>query len=656
MKKLNIMTSCDNNLALYIMPQLASIHVNMPEYDVHFYLFHYRISSEKVNFLANYAKTLGNITFHEVRMENEAEFEKLAKHGGHGGSYPPEAYVYLNCHNQLPQDIDRILYIDAGDVIFHGDISGYYFDDFEGKSFIATHVCISVLDDEGLPRLLSKEDFNNPARLDIIRGAMANGGCVMVNLEKFRTSGENFFSRYTHIIENTPPMQWKNCEDAIYTSDEGLMTLAFFGDIKFFGYESLIKNIEHTFSTWKNERGLLNAYAPYNFFNTNYRDYWYIPVILHYAAGTPKPWKHRYAPECNPNPDDMTRENMRMHDIYWEYAALTPLYETVPNVSGLNPAERDKNIAEINPSLYMAGYYLLRKNYDKASEYLEKGLAAATVGTDSFRMLCRLKARLKLKDTPNIISKQLKNGQTMFGYKGEFIMNVLERTSDFFELHHLEGWYKPYKYRTVFDIGANIGNHTVYFATHSPDAEIFAFEPMSINYLLLEANIEANGFSRERVHLINKALGSEKGFANMQVKQGHEGNNGAAAITDSETGDIEKVEVLVLDELNLPAPDFVKIDVEGYEVYVLRGMIKTLEKSNALVWIEVIPETMSEIAKLMDTLDFEVVDFGYGTYPHIDFLFCKKGKHTLLEYKLIPRIFELNQNFCSACEQLMKAL
>jgi lipopolysaccharide biosynthesis glycosyltransferase len=75
------------------------------------------------------------IDFQEIVMEDTAPFVELAALGG-GWAY--EAYFSLCCHEYLPADVDRILYIDAGDVIIDGDISDYYFGDFEGKSLIAT--------------------------------------------------------------------------------------------------------------------------------------------------------------------------------------------------------------------------------------------------------------------------------------------------------------------------------------------------------------------------------------------------------------------------------------------------------------------------------------------------------------------------------------
>lgn len=155
----------------------------------------------------------------------------------------------------------------------------------------------------------------------------------------------------------------------------------------------------------------------------------------------------------------------------------------------------------------------------------------------------------------------------------------------------------------VYDIGANLGNHSVYFATHSK-ASVFSFEPVSANFKLLEKNIAQNGLTH-RTKLFAFALGEADGSAKMRYAIAD--NMGSAAISDE--GSVE-VCLKRLDDLGLPPPDFVKIDVEGYELHVLRGMERTLRESAPILWVEIQPDQAnnSETYQFLTSLGYFPTD------------------------------------------------
>jgi lipopolysaccharide biosynthesis glycosyltransferase len=132
---INIMTSCDNNLAKWVAPALTGIAENLRGRKVDFYFFHSRVDGENLNFLKSHAKRFSNIEFREVRIEDDAPYAELASRGGAAWAY--EAYYSLECHKYLPESVERILYIDAGDVMILGDIDEYYYGDFRGCSLLA---------------------------------------------------------------------------------------------------------------------------------------------------------------------------------------------------------------------------------------------------------------------------------------------------------------------------------------------------------------------------------------------------------------------------------------------------------------------------------------------------------------------------------------
>lgn len=113
------MTSCDNNLIGYVTIQFYSISKSLETSIIHFYLLHRGIPDECLQPLEALSNRLGNILFHAIEVPEAEKYDAIAKHGG---GWCGEAYFSLCAHQLLPEHVKRILYVDAGDVIFTGDI------------------------------------------------------------------------------------------------------------------------------------------------------------------------------------------------------------------------------------------------------------------------------------------------------------------------------------------------------------------------------------------------------------------------------------------------------------------------------------------------------------------------------------------------------
>jgi FkbM family methyltransferase len=122
---------------------------------------------------------------------------------------------------------------------------------------------------------------------------------------------------------------------------------------------------------------------------------------------------------------------------------------------------------------------------------------------------------------------------------------------------------------TVWDIGANVGLDTVQFANLvGASGLVVAFEPSKVNFLRLTHSCE----SLRNVELQPFGLGEVKG--NVRFQQGADDLGATSRICeDSEVGEV--VEVRVGDDLiaeGLPGPNVIKMDVEGFEGEVLKGL------------------------------------------------------------------------------------
>jgi FkbM family methyltransferase len=116
----------------------------------------------------------------------------------------------------------------------------------------------------------------------------------------------------------------------------------------------------------------------------------------------------------------------------------------------------------------------------------------------------------------------------------------------------------------IIDVGANIGNHAVFFGSVL-NAPVYAFEPHKPNYELLEMNIAANGLEGQ-VLLACCAIGDTDGVGSLHP--GPATNFGTTRVSFG----AGEVPVRSLDSLAVRGPiGLLKVDVEGAEVAVLRG-------------------------------------------------------------------------------------
>jgi len=146
----------------------------------------------------------------------------------------------------------------------------------------------------------------------------------------------------------------------------------------------------------------------------------------------------------------------------------------------------------------------------------------------------------------------------------------------------------------AFDIGANVGYHTLMLAQLvGTEGTCYAFEPNSENCRLILLGAEQNQFAN--IELMPIALSDRPGWAYFSR---HVGSNGGFATRDAELGDGRGVvvPVFVLDDLQLPPPDLIKVDVEGAEYRALKGAEKTIGRSRPAIISEFSLEMTSRVS------------------------------------------------------------
>jgi FkbM family methyltransferase len=161
---------------------------------------------------------------------------------------------------------------------------------------------------------------------------------------------------------------------------------------------------------------------------------------------------------------------------------------------------------------------------------------------------------------------------------------------------------------TFYDVGANFGWLSLIAARLvGPRGTVVSFEPLDENVRIVEHNIRANKF--ENVTVLPIALGNTDGPA--RFLRSSQPSWGMLAAMGKEPGEFvgdTTVAVKRLDtavrEYSLPAPQVVKIDVEGGEIDVLPGAADTIATSRPLMFIE-LHETNAAVADMLARYDYE---------------------------------------------------
>jgi FkbM family methyltransferase len=157
---------------------------------------------------------------------------------------------------------------------------------------------------------------------------------------------------------------------------------------------------------------------------------------------------------------------------------------------------------------------------------------------------------------------------------------------------------------TFVDIGANVGNHTLYAAMILGAGRVIPVEPNPLALRLLMLNVMMNGLE-DRVSQAGYGLGLAAEEATGFGMEARKKNLGAARMLAGE-GDIPVTtgDALLGDE----TPGFIKIDVEGMEMQALAGLGETLTRCRPPMFIEVDTENDAAFADWLSTMRYRVVE------------------------------------------------
>lgn len=170
----------------------------------------------------------------------------------------------------------------------------------------------------------------------------------------------------------------------------------------------------------------------------------------------------------------------------------------------------------------------------------------------------------------------------------------------------------------IIDGGANIGYYSLMASKIVGNTgEVYAFEPVSKNFNRLKENIELNNFTN--IQIFKKAL-SDVNDIDVEIYVGDEKNWGMSSIYKHErfSSQMEIVKTITIDSFlqqnQVNKVDVIKLDIEGSELFAIRGMKKCLETHKPIVLTEVNQEILNANGDKVSSIYDIFQEFNYFPY------------------------------------------
>lgn len=171
------------------------------------------------------------------------------------------------------------------------------------------------------------------------------------------------------------------------------------------------------------------------------------------------------------------------------------------------------------------------------------------------------------------------------------------------------------------DIGANVGNHTLFAALFMKASRVIAFEPNPPAIAVLRANVALNGLE-DRVDLTHLGWGLSDtegtGFSTMTKRA----NLGATTLVPDGQGSLSvRTGDAMLDGQRV---DFIKMDIEGMEMQALRGLDRTIRTQRPPLFLELDHANAEAFREWLAVHDYVIAQEGRNYPANQDLLVLPK--------------------------------
>lgn len=171
---------------------------------------------------------------------------------------------------------------------------------------------------------------------------------------------------------------------------------------------------------------------------------------------------------------------------------------------------------------------------------------------------------------------------------------------------------------TFFDVGANRGYMSLAIAACHPGIQIVAFEPNSLVYNKLQANIKLNKNINKNIQTSPLALGEHSEEKMLYIAKSDSASSFIKNHAESSGNGLSQehqVKIISLDNLifnqNFSIPNHIKIDTEGYEAPVLRGAYQTINEYKPFIYVEIhftddLNDNEGEITSILRSCKYDI--------------------------------------------------
>ena len=588
-----IFIASDEKFVKYMSVTIQSIIINTNE-EIEFYILDGGITSNtKKKFYKMLDNTPHKIEFIKMNMKDFEQFPDI-RH------FSKNTYFRYLIPNLKPK-LNKVLYIDA-DMIIVGDIKEIYDTSMENKGIAA----VPYMDEVYNPDLYKKHKNMLSIPMEHL---YFNAGLLLIDCDYWRNNN----------IINLLFKKTEELKDILDMPDQDVLNIIFSKEYKSLSAKyNLVVDVAMDYINLKEMISELSGC-----------------YILHYTGGRGvRPWIN----------NDVTGAK-----YFWEYAKQTPFYfqlyqELIYNtllqtVFSIKNNNIHKIITILGIKFKFKSKKLIkrkkRKEFNQKLNYIIDQFAQQTqiyqelnnklnslqdnkpaTYSDTNITLNQLGKRLLMENRPWQINK------TKFYlplYPIDWIQRYIVDNNCYFEQDELKKLdnYIP-KNAVILDIGANIGNHTLYWLTSSPNniQKVYSFEPIKETFEILKKNIEINNLDT-KAQIFNIGLSDKNTSADINVF--NMSNIGGTSLEEG-TGSLilKRLDDVAINQEHI---NFMKIDVEGMELKLLRGAEKTINKYRPIIFIESFPENFEATNKYLIDHDYIMIE----QFDSSNYLYKYKG-------------------------------